>query len=125
MHSQQQQLSAVERQRKALELRKQGKTYAVIAVELGYRNTSGAHTAVKSALHKTLSEPAEELRLLEAERLDMLLAAVWPSATNGEPKAVENALRIMERRAKLLGLDAPTTTDITSGGGPLAIVMDR
>lgn len=125
MHSQQQQLSAVEKQCKALELRKQGKSYIEIATAVGYRKASGAHAAVKSALHKTLTEPADELRVLEAERLDALLAAVWEKAKNGDPKAVDNALRIMERRAKLLGLDAPTATDITTGGGPLAILMDR
>ncbi len=125
MRSQQQQLAAVEKQRQALELRLHGTSYAAIATKCGYSKASGAHAAVKSALRKTLSEPAEELRVLEAERLDALLASVWDKASKGDPKAVDNALRIMERRAKLLGLDAPTTTDITSGGGPLAIVMDR
>lgn len=125
MHSQNQQISAVEKQLRALELRKSGAAYATIAEVLGYRSPSGAHAAVKSALKKTLQEPADELRQLELARLDAMLAALWPKANAGDVKAVHGVLKVLERRAKLLGLDAPTETDITSGGRPLAIVLDR
>jgi hypothetical protein len=89
---------------KALELRKAGKSYDEIAKELGYRSKSGAHNAVMSALKKTLQEPANELRKLEVERLDAMLADLWES----KKENTDRILRIMERRAKLLGLDAPT-----------------
>jgi hypothetical protein len=36
---------------------------------------------------------------------------VWTKALNGDVRAVDSVLRIMERRAKLLGLDAPTKID--------------
>jgi hypothetical protein len=58
-------------------------------------------------LAATIQEPADELRRLEAERLDALLEAVWPEAMTGRRSAVESALRIMDRRSKLVGLDAP------------------
>jgi hypothetical protein len=45
-------------------------------------------------------------------RLDQLLQGVWLGAVDGNPAAVGLALRIMERRAKLLGLDAPAKIDI-------------
>ncbi len=103
----QKELDALERQRQALELRKAGVPYAKIAEALGYAHASGAHKAVASALKKTLQEPADDLRKLELERLDAMLFAIWPSVTKGIQPAIDRALRIMERRAKLLGLDAP------------------
>jgi hypothetical protein len=47
------------------------------------------------------------LIVLELMRLERLHAAVWPQAIRGDVNAVDRVLRIMERRARLLGLDAP------------------
>src|SRR5690606_7172749 len=58
-----------ERQRDALDLRKQGYTFQEIADRIGYRHASGAHQAVMAGLRKTIQEPADELRRLELERL--------------------------------------------------------
>lgn len=117
----QEQVDALDNQLKALELRKAGVSYAKIAETLGYKSASGAHKAVSSALKKTLQEPADDVRRLEVERLDAMLLAMWPHVSKGAFGAVDRALRIMERRAKLLGLDAPTRTDVTSDGGKLVI----
>lgn len=48
--------------------------------------------------------------ILESElsRLDRALAAIWPSVCKGHLTAIDRMLRIQERRAKYLGLDAPT-----------------
>jgi len=118
---QQDAVNALDNQLKALELRKAGISYARIAETLGYKDGSGAWRAVKAALKKTLQEPAEELRTLEIERLDAMLAAIWGSVKQGQYGAQDRALKIMERRAKLLGLDAPTKQDITSGGEKIVI----
>ena len=45
---------------------------------------------------------------MESERLDALLAALWPAAMAGNCRAVDRCLSVMHRRAKLLGLDAPS-----------------
>ncbi len=100
-------LEAIERQSKALELRKAGLSFDEIAKQTGYHGKAAAYKAVHTALQRTLREPADELRTLEAERLDCLLAGIWKLATEGEPGALDRILRIMERRAKLLGLDIP------------------
>lgn len=100
-------LTAIERQKHALELRKAGVPYSVIAERVGYKQASGAHAAVMSAMKATIKEPANEVRKLELERLDALLLAVWAKATSGDTKAVMTALRVMERRSAFLGLDAP------------------
>ena len=103
-------LTAIERQIHAVELRKQGCGFQEIADRLGYAGPSGAHKAVMSALKRMVQEPTDELRKLELERLDAMLNSLWPSIIGDvkyRPRAVEVALKIMDRRASLMGLDAP------------------
>lgn len=112
-----QRIHAWERQREALELRKTGMSFQLIADKLGYATAQGAYAAVKVALQKTLREPAEELRTMELERLDALLTATWLAAERGVPQAVDRVLKIMERRAAYLGLDAPKKIAPTDPSG--------
>lgn len=105
-------IGAVEKQRRALDLRKGGATYVQIAQELGYKDHTAAVAAVKVALQKTLQEPADELRELECARLDTLLISIWPTARRGDLGAVDRVLKIMARRAELLGLDAPKKINV-------------
>lgn len=105
-------ITATEKQRQALEMRKAGKSFDIIAENLGYRDRSGAYRAIARALRKTIQQPAEEVRTLEVERLDAMLQAMWTQAKSGNQGAIDRVLRIMERRAKLLGLDAPTKSEI-------------
>jgi len=126
-------LAVVERQRQALELRRAGVGFDQIAQQLGYEDRSGAYRAVVAGLKKTLQEPADELRELELSRLDQLLLAVWTAAANlpkkpNEPArmpqhlAIDRVLRIMERRAALLGLDAPKRAEVSGAdGAPIEI----
>ncbi len=60
-----------------------------------------------------------EMRKLENERLDALLLAVWPAAKRGDVASVNAALRIMDRRAKLNGLDRPTVLHVEGSGALL------
>lgn len=100
-------ISAAMKQRAVLELRKQGITFEVIAEEVGYSSASGAHKAFQTAMKKTIQEPADDLRKLVRERLNTLLASAWPKALMGSPRHIEMCLKIMDREAALLGLDAP------------------
>jgi hypothetical protein len=116
------QIASHDRKLQALELRKAGATFQMIADQLGYRSPSGAHKAVVSALRATLREPAEELRELELTRLDAMLLSLWRRVQAGEERAIDRALRIMERRARLLGLDAPTRGELSGPDAkPLAL----
>ena len=58
---------------------------------------------------------ADELRQQEVERLDLLTKAVWQHAMAGDPTAIDKALKIIDRRAKLLGLDAPQQVEMSTG----------
>ena len=109
------QLNALDRQLRALDMRISGKTYAAIAKELGFAGPSGAFKTVMAALKKTLQEPANELRRLEISRLDELFNSLW--SKKDRLFYVDRLLKIMERRAKLLGLDAPSKIAPTNPEG--------
>jgi hypothetical protein len=103
-------IEILDRDRKALELRKAGANYAQIAREIGLDTESGAAKAVKAALDDVIREPAMDVLVLELSRLDVLLLGCWQKAKNGDVQAIDRALRIMERRAAYLGIDAPKKT---------------
>jgi len=116
MKSQTRAVKSHDRKLKALELRKAGYDYRRIGETLGCSVTQ-AHRDVAAALKLTLQEPADDVRALEVERLDNMLRALWRDVSAGNHGAIDRALRVMERRAKLLGLDAPTRTETTGANG--------
>jgi hypothetical protein len=60
---------------------------------------------IQRALGQMPQQSVAEIRALEAGRLDELQNAVWPQAKAGDTQAVNCVLSIMQRRARLLGLD--------------------
>lgn len=105
-------IEAKARAAKALELRMEGKTFDAIAEEAGYNSRQAAYDAVKRALTAIVREPAEELIRLDLERLDVLWGIQYLNAQSGDVQAMAACMKIMERRAKLLGLDAPEKKDV-------------
>src|SRR5688572_6372607 len=98
-----------------LELRLTGMSPIEIAEEVGYTSARAVQSIIDSELSRGLREPAEHLIHLELLRLDRLLKSLWQLAIGGhtlpngqvagpDADAVDRVLRIMERRAKLLGL---------------------
>lgn len=116
------QVAARAREVEAVALRLQGCSYSTIAERLG-TTKSVAHAAVARSLERTastLQETADALREIELARLDALLLGVWVRATSGDVPSVGAAIRIAERRAKLLGLDAPVRREVSGpDGSPL------
>lgn len=106
-------IKAQERARKALDMRKNGASFSNIANKLGYADESGARKAIEALLKKTTYEAVDEARKLELEKLNMLEMAIAQMVINGNLSAIDRKLRIMDRRAKLLGLDAPTNVQAT------------
>jgi len=122
-------LKARERWLAALELRKKGWTFERIADELGYAGPAASYKAVMSALGEANREPVTELRELEAARLDhmqdKLSENIGPDKDDGLP-VVDRLLRIMDRRAKLLGLDQPLKSEVEhTVKGPLVIMRSK
>ena len=91
---------------KVATMRASGASFRAIGAALGIDHT-WARTLLLKALEEVTDETAEMLRKQEGERLDLLQRGVWADALAGDTKATTAVLRIMERRAKLFGLDAP------------------
>lgn len=103
-------LNGSERRIKALELRRRGRSYREIGEALGC-SESRAWTIIMEEMKRIMAERKEEAAVIvrmENERLDTLLDAVWDKATKGDVKCVEAVLKIMSRRATMMGYDAPT-----------------
>lgn len=100
-------IKTAEKHAQVLELRKQGKSLQEIADALGYSHPSGAHQALTRAIEQMVSEPAEDVKALELLRLDGMFSEAWKKVEAGDLALGDFVLRLMARRAKLLGLDAP------------------
>lgn len=120
-----------ERDMRAVELRRVGLTYQQIADQMGIDRAT-VLDSVKRGLHTLYDEAAEEVRKIEMIRLDDLTRVAQTIMTRRHPLvsqgkvivhpetkevvldpmpvlyAIDRMIRIQERRAKLLGLDAPT-----------------
>jgi hypothetical protein len=112
----QQQIAIAERRVKALSLRKAGASYRAIGERLGVSYQTASEDIAFGLKELAAEQRAEtaELRALEAVRLDALQAACWQQAMNGNLKAVQTAVRIFERRARLLGLDLQPGLELPS-----------
>lgn len=117
-------LRVMERQMQVFNLRRAGLDFANIArtVQPPYKDESGARYGFHMAMRRRHFDPPEELRKLEQERLDAIQVEMWKMVQQGSLKASEVALKVMDRRAKLLGLDKPMQVEVGGiGGGPIKV----
>jgi Homeodomain-like domain-containing protein len=97
-------------EQECLRLRKKGWTTSRIAEAVG-RSERSIRRSLNNALADDIFPDVVQLRALENARLDELLGAIWQRALEGDNRSVDRVLRIMERRAKLFGLDATERRD--------------
>lgn len=103
----------LDKERRVIEMRRAGATFDDIARALGFSNGSGAWQAYQRAMKRALTEAGtEEIRQLELDRLDRLQGAVWNDAMRGDRSAIQTVLKILDRRARYLGLDAPIRQEV-------------
>jgi predicted transcriptional regulator len=102
----------LEKEAQVLKLRRVGFTFDLIAKELGYSHASGAQKAYVNACKRIVRSDVEEIRKEEQDRLDIAQTAIWQGVLRGDVPSVSALIRIMERRARLLGLDMPTKQQI-------------
>lgn len=122
-----------DRLEEALRLRRYGFTYLQIAETPWPDGPKGmlyggdrhnARRAIVNARNDTITEAAEEVRQFEVDRLDMMLQGLVDKGLfEGDIDAVKAGLSLMARRAKLLGLDAPTEIN-QRGGGTVQLVVN-
>jgi len=128
-----------ERRARVVNMRVSGATPDQIARQLGLSVSQVRHDIERTLKHRTaeLGAAVEDLRSLEAEKLDAMERVAWKvlgkphyavSATGNVARhpdtkevliddgptlqAISSLLRIQERRAKLLGLDQPTRSAV-------------
>ena len=127
-------LQVVERRNRVIRLRRAGATYEQISMALARDpddpmtiTANGAYRVIANYLKRCRTEDAEsleEIRQLENERLDEMQSGVWSKARAGDVKAVKTMLAIMDRRAKLNGLDAAQRHEHVGVGLQLHMVAD-
>jgi len=113
-------LDTARRRRDVLRLREAGATYRAITAALldkyGAERLPEAWDAryaakdVRRELEKVrgeCTEAAKDVRDMELRRLDRMLRGLWALAAEGDTQAIDRVLKIMQRRADLLGLDEP------------------
>lgn len=93
-------------QSECLQLRLEGKSFRAIAAATGL-SVATVFNRVEAAIALEINPKAEQLRAIESERLDVYLDRLKVRIDKGDTHAIQTAIRISERRSKLLGLDMP------------------
>lgn len=105
-----------ERQVLFLDDYKKGLSYRRIAEKYGvsHQQVANAIRAYLKDLRIIGLQSVIEYRQVQIERIQTAYNALWPNILRGKVDAINTMIRLMEREAKLLGLDAPTKVDITA-----------
>jgi transposase len=96
----------------ALSLKLAGVSTAQIAERMGIQPDTVRHL-INRTLETAENRAAEEMREIENARLDRAQAAIWAQVLAGDYRAVITFLQISARRARLNGLDSPTSAVIS------------
>lgn len=117
----------VEKETTIIELRQEGYVWREIATMVNM-SIAGVAKAYKRALTRHPHATIDEHRELELGRLDVLQRTYWQPAVNGNQRAAEFVLRVIDKRAKLLGLEAPLKVQaevVTYDGSDLDREVER
>ena len=115
------------REGQAIDLRLAGAGLAAIAETLELAGPSSAAACIERGMTRLgRVEAADELRQIELARCDRLTQGVWPRAIDGDEAAINTVLRIMQRRARLAGLDQLPLQRIeqVNADGRIGVVLD-
>jgi len=99
-----------------LEMRLRGYTCTEIGNVYGL-TSQGVVNVIKRRCEDYVAESAYKIAAVEDQRLEMLLKSTFTKALDGDLAALDACLKVMARRAKLLGLDAPAQTEISGRDG--------
>jgi predicted transcriptional regulator len=98
-------LNAGLRAAQALELRITGMSQQQIADQLGV-NQSSVSRMITKALKQHKAEGVDDLRKIDSQRMEQLHQIAWRYAEKGDMQAAGVITRLLDRRARLFGLDA-------------------
>lgn len=103
----------------AFEMAKAGCSWEVIQDKLNYHSVDTARNAVMSRISRYYKKTEDELNNIvemELARLDALQLMAWRQAKDGNLAAMDRVLKVMEMRAKYLGLytEEPQAQSVTN-----------
>lgn len=119
------------RSQSALALKLSGASYTDIAKVMGYSSAYHARQAVERVLAASADSPEDrdKMRVLVDRRLNRLLQSVMSKAV--DPKDPQHlaynarALALVDREAKLWGVDAPTQVQVTANDEHIQQYMQK
>lgn len=114
---------AIERAKRidhALQMRIEGKGFRDIAKHFEL-SVGGAYNLVMDGIKDLYRDNAESVFDMEMERLDLAQAALVAGVRDGDPRSIEQWLKIHDKRVKLFKLDQIVTTQGDTGQS----VIDR
>ena len=99
-----------------------GKSVRTIAKLVGLP-PSTVHNRIQAEIGERVIPLAEEVRKMELDRYDTWLETLMDKLAAGEDplKVIPVAVKVSERRARLLGLDAPVAVDVA---GELKVTVE-
>lgn len=104
--------------REAFKLRQRGESWELIAREVGFSSPGSAQVSAskyRQSLRIHISDERKEEDLdMELSRLNTLQAAIWDNALSGDLQAIDRILKIIQTRAKLVGLDVQQERSTTN-----------
>ncbi len=114
-----QSLKARDREKFALQLRMAGYDYTSIGEQIG-TTRQGAWKAVNRVLERKKKESAElagKYLDMQVERFEEMLKGVWPRAIEGDPAAIDRAIKLIEKIVFYRGMEPPTKVATTDSKG--------
>jgi DNA-binding CsgD family transcriptional regulator len=112
-------LQIEQRREKAAELRLAGHSIREIARALDV-GIATIHSDIEAVLERTRDasgDAIEKDRRLSLARIDVAIKGLWESVKTGNHDSVRELVRLEQRRAKLLGLDAADKHEVSGPGG--------
>src|SRR3954471_19619122 len=98
----------------AVRLRVAGRDYQAIADVLGIElRKARMHCDAWVRSRRPAPEIQDELTKISDARLEILHEVWWPKAREGDERALDNVLKILDRRAKIMGLEVKKPSTVT------------
>lgn len=119
--------AVLERRAKVAALRRQGmRNQLQVAALLGVDNSTICRdfAALDEEYRERARAETDLEKGIDLDRIEEMMIGLWPKASTGGYLSVDRVVALMERRAKLLGLDAPTKQQFTGDpDAPMTIVV--
>lgn len=104
----------------------QGLTYRQIAIQLHVSpaTVTSDRRAIVAEWRKHYSEKANDWIDIECRRLDVMLNVIWEQVLKGSLKHIDTAMKIMERKERLLGIGVGSPAQNPAASVSVSIHID-